>query len=252
MLNNVENVLIAVLAVAASLLFLIVLNRLWPRERRSEHNDLIGWQLGILGTTYAVILGFMLYTVWTNYGAAEQNVDLEATSLRNIYRLAEGLPEPQHAQIQLLCRSYAKVVIDQDWPLMAINQFPNQSHEINNTMWKTLMSVKSETQTQVIAEDHALFELSQLTEHRHTRLLQSAFRIPTVLWFVLIIGGIVTIASASMFGSANIPLHAIQVIFFSLLVALVLLAIADINRPFQGAVHVSSYAFQRAQENMID
>jgi Protein of unknown function (DUF4239) len=252
MLNNVENVLIAVLAVAASLLFMIVLNRLWPREKRSEHNDLIGWQLGILGTTYAVILGFMLYTVWTNYGAAEMNVDLEATSLRNIYRLAEGLPEPQHTRIQMLCRTYAKEVIEHDWPLMSQNQAPNRSHEINNTMWKTLMSVKTESQTQIIAEDHALFELSQLTEHRHTRLLQSAFRIPTVLWCVLIIGGIVTIASASMFGSASLPLHAIQVIFFSLLVSLVLLAIADINRPFQGGVHVSNYAFQRAQENMID
>ena len=46
MLNNVENVLIAILAVAGSLLFMIVLNRLCPREKRHEHNDLIGWQLG--------------------------------------------------------------------------------------------------------------------------------------------------------------------------------------------------------------
>jgi hypothetical protein len=252
MLNNAENFLVALLAVAASLLFMIVLNRLWPRERRSEHNDLIGWQLGILGTTYAVILGFMLYTVWTNYLSAEQNVDLEATSLRNIYRLAEGLPEPQHAQIQNLCRAYANTVIQKDWPRMALNQVPTESHEINSTMWKTLMSVKTASPTQTIAEDHALFELSQLTEHRHTRLLESAFRIPVVLWFVLVIGAVVTIASASMFGSANMPLHAFQVIFFSLLVCLVLLAIADINRPFQGSVHVSTYAFQRAQENMID
>ena len=93
---------------------------------------------------------------------------------------------------------------------------------------------------------------SQLTEHRHTRLIESDFRIPSDLWCVLLIGAVVTIASASMFGSANLPLHALQVIFFSLLVSLVLLAIADINRPFQGAVHVSNYAFQRAQETMID
>ena len=252
MLNNAENILVALLAVAASLLFMVALNRVWPRERRSEHNDLIGWQLGILGTTYAVILGFMLYTVWTNYVGAEQNVDLEATSLRNIFRLAEGLPEPQHAQIQNLCRTYATTVIQNDWPKMALNQVPNETHEINNAMWKTLMSVKTASPTQTIAEDHALFELSQLTEHRHTRLLESAFRIPDVLWFVLVIGAVVTIASASMFGSANMPLHAMQVLFFSLLVALVLLAIADINRPFQGAVHVSTYAFQRAQQNMVD
>jgi hypothetical protein len=252
MLNNLENILIAMLAVAASLLFMAILNRLWSREKRQEHNELIGWQLGILGTTYAVILGFMLYTVGTNYGVAQQNVDLEATSLRNIYRLAEGLPEPQRTQIQTLCRTYATTVIEQDWPLMARDLVPNQSHEINNTMWKTLMSIKATTPTENIAEDHALFELSQLTEHRLTRLLQSAYRIPTVLWFVLIIGGVVTIASASMFGSSNIPLHAIQVLFFSLLVSLVLLAIADINRPFQGAVHVNTDAFDRARQNMID
>ena len=252
MLNNAENILMSLLAVAASLLFMMALNRIWPWEKRHEHNDLIGWQLGILGTTYAVILGFMLYTVWTNYGAAEQNVDLEATSLRNIYRLAEGLPEPQHAQIQILCRTYATAVIEQDWPLMAHNLVPNHSHEINNAMWKTLMSIKATTPTETIAEDHALFELSQLTEHRHTRLLESAYRIPTVLWFVLLVGGVVTVTSASMFGSANIRLHAIQVLFFSLLVSLVLLAIADINRPFQGSVHVSTYAFERAQENMTD
>ena len=35
-------------------------------------------------------------------------------------------------------------------------------------------------------------------------------------------------------------------------VSLVLLAIADVNRPYRGWVHVDSYAFVRAQENMKD
>jgi hypothetical protein len=55
-----------------------------------------------------------------------------------------------------------------------------------------------------------------------------------------------------MFGSANRWLHALQVFSFSLLITLVLLAIADVNRPFRGWVHVSNYAFYRAQENMKD
>jgi hypothetical protein len=37
---------------------------------------------------------------------------------------------------------------------------------------------------------------------------------------------------------------------FSLLIALVMVAIADINRPYQGSVHVSDYAFRRAQIEM--
>jgi hypothetical protein len=252
MLNTGQNYLIVLLTVAASLLFMWVLNRLWPWNKRHAHNDVIGWQLSILGTTYAVILGFMLYTVWTDFGAAEVNVDNEANSVANIYRLAEGLPEEQGGQVKMLARYYTDTVINKDWPEMAADLSPEASRKINQDMWKTLMSVKTATPTEVLAEDHALYELSALSEHRRVRLLENAFRLPTVLWCVLIIGGAVTIASSSMFGSANTLLHTLQVFAFSLLIALALVAIADIDRPFQGSVHVDSYAFQRARQNMND
>jgi hypothetical protein len=236
--------------ITGSMLFMAALNRIWPREKRQVHNDLIGWQLNILGTTYAVILGFMLYTVWTDFGSAIFNVDLEASALRNVYRLAEGLPEQQRMQLQSQARSYANAVINRDWPEMARDQIPEESHDINQAMWKTLMSVKLATPSEITAEDHALSELSTLTEHRRTRLLQSAYHLPTIFWGVLLIGGFLTIASASMFGSANTTLHSLQVFSFTLLITLVLLAIADVNLPFRGWVHVSNYAFIRAQENM--
>jgi Protein of unknown function (DUF4239) len=250
MLTLTQNIIILIVMMTGSMLFMAALNRLWPREKRQVHNDLIGWQLNILGTTYAVILGFMLYTVWTDFGSANLNVDLEASALRNVYRLAEGLPEQQRVQLQLQARSYADAVINRDWPEMARDQLPEESHDINQAMWKTLMSVKLATPSEITAEDHALSELSTLTEHRRTRLLQSAYHLPTIFWGVLLIGGFLTITSASMFGSANPRLHSLQVFSFTLLITLVLLAIADVNLPYRGWVHVSNYAFIRAQENM--
>jgi hypothetical protein len=252
MLNTGQDYVIVVLTVASSLLFMLGLNRVWPWDKRHAHNDLIGWQLSILGTTYAVILGFMLFTVWTDFGAADLNADNEANALANLYRLAAALPDAQRVQLQKLSHSYAETVIHQDWPEMDADEVPEASRKINEEMWKTLTSAKTESPTELTAEDHAISELSSLTEHRRIRLLQNAFRLPTVLWCVLIIGGAVTIASASMFGSANTSLHALQVFAFSLLVTLVLIAIADIDRPFQGSVHVRDFAFRRALENMQD
>jgi hypothetical protein len=252
MLTLTENIVILIAMMGGSMLFMAALNRIWPQEQRQVHNDLIGWQLNIIGTTYAVILGFMLYTVWTDFGSANLNVDLEASALRNVYRLAEGLPEPQRVRLEAQARAYAEAVINQDWPEMARSQIPEESHNINQAMWKTLMSVKTESPTEVVAEDHALSELSSLTEHRRTRLLQSKYRLPTIFWGVLLIGGFLTIASASMFGSANARLHTLQVFAFTLLITLVLLAIADVNLPFRGWVHVSNYAFVRAEDNMKD
>ncbi len=250
MLDTAQSAIIVVLTVAASLLFMWTLNRLWPWNKRHAHNDLIGWQLSILGTTYAVILGFMLFTVWTDFGAAELNADNEANALTNVYSLSAGLPDESRGQMQMLARYYANTVLNKDWPAMAADFSPDASEKVNQDMWKTLMSIKTTSPAELLAEDHSISELSEMTEHRRIRVLQSAFRLPTVLWCVLIIGGAVTIASASMFGSANTLLHTLQVFAFSLLIALVLVAVADIDRPFEGSVHVRDLAFRRALDSM--
>src|SRR5271163_848573 len=111
MLTLTQNVLIIIATMAASLLFMVGLNRVWPVAKRHTENDLVGWQLSVLGTTYAVTLGFMLYTGWTSFNAAYLNVEMEANALRNIYRLAEGLPQ-QREQIERLVRAYADAVVD--------------------------------------------------------------------------------------------------------------------------------------------
>jgi hypothetical protein len=86
--------------------------------------------------------------------------------------------------------------------------------------------------------------------HRRTRLLQSTYRLPAIFWCVLLVGGVLTVISVSMFGSANRRVHTLQVMSLTLLVTLVMLAIADVDRPFQGWVCISNYAFQRAQQTM--
>ena len=249
MLTLTQNILIIILTMAASLAFMVALNRVWPVAKRHTENDLVGWQLNVLGTTYAVTLGFMLYTGWTNFNAAYLNAEMEANALRNIYRLAEGLPH-ERQQIEALARAYAGAVLDHDWPDMAQDQLPEESHEINENMWKALMSVKATSPSEISATDHALSELSTLTQHRRTRLLQSTYRLPTIFWCMLLVGGTLTILSVSMFGSARPRVHALQVFSITLLVTLVMLSIADVDRPFQGWVHVNDYAFRRALMTM--
>jgi hypothetical protein len=248
MLTFPENVVILILVLTGSMLFTVLLKRIWPTGNRREHNDLIAWQLSVIGTPYAVILGFMLYAVWTSFGAAEHNVNLEANALRNVYRLAYGLPPQQQVALLTEVRNYADTVVNRDWPDMAHSRLPEQSHRINQDMWKTVLSVRAGSPAEITAVDHALSELSVLTEHRRIRLLQSTYRLPIIFWCVLLVGGLITVTSVSLFGAANPRLHAIQVFFYTLLITLILLAIADVNRPFRGWVHVSNDAFLRAQQ----
>jgi hypothetical protein len=250
MLDTAQNAMIVTVCVACSVSFVAAVNYYWPAADRRIHNDLIGWQLSVVGTTYAVIIGFMLYTVWTNFGAAELNANAEANSLINLFRLADGLPAQQNARIKELARAYGDAVVNREWPEMSANTEPTETHEIAREMWQALLNLQDASPTQISAADHALYELSALAGYRRIRMVENATKLPGVLWFVLVIGAVVTIASTCLFGASNGILHTIQVAAFSLLISLALVAIADINRPYQGSVHISDYAFRRAQMDM--
>jgi hypothetical protein len=137
-----------------------------------------------------------------------------------------------------------------DWPMMAGGSAPEESHRINQKMWRTLMSVKTAAASEYVAEDHALSELSEMTSHRRTRLVESESRLPGIFWCVLLVGACLVLVSVSMFGSLMPSVHLLQVVSLTLLITLAMLAIADVDCPFRGWVHVSNYAFQRARQNM--
>ncbi|MGD0545160.1 MAG: DUF4239 domain-containing protein [Candidatus Acidiferrales bacterium] len=248
MLTIFEDILVVLGCMAASLLFVWMLNRVWPAERRRDHNDIIGWQVGVLGTTYAVILGFMLYAVWTSFQDANVNAETEANCLVSVYRVANGLPAEQRDQVHKLARQYVDIVITQEWPTMAGGDFGYAGHQTIEQLWSAVLQTKPDSFAQQTAMNLALTEIDSMTEHRRLRQLQSQSKLPAILWIVLIVGGIITMLSSCMFGIDNLILHALQVVSLTLLLSLILVAIADIDRPFQGVVHVHPSGFERARQ----
>lgn len=245
-----QNIFVILGAVSGSLLLMGGLNRVWRPEKRRTYNDIIGWQVSILGTTYAVILGFMLYTVWEIYREADLNVYHEANAVVDVYRLADGFQEPQRTQLKTLARSYADSVVNRDWPEMTKREEPTQSTGINAEMWHTAISVRPTSPAEVTAQEDTLSELRSLSQHRLTRLMESKTRLPNVLWCVLLAGGVLTIVGTCTFGAESVKLQLLEIFSVSLLVSLALVAIDDIHRPFQGLIHVSDSAFRQAQQNM--
>lgn len=252
MLNTVQSLAIAILIVAASIAFLWLLRYIWPAEQRRLQNELIGWQVTVLGTTYAVIIGFMLYAVWTNFQIADGNVEAEANSLVNVVRLAQNLDPAQTQKIQDLASEYVQNMLTEEWPAMNSLTVSPMSHQIILRLWATITNSEVHTAAQQATLEQMLAELSRMTEHRRMRELQVDSALPGILWGVLIVGAIVTIVSACLFGSTDFKLHLIQVSMLALLLGLLLVAIADINRPFQGAVHVSPAGFERARTTIQD
>ncbi len=250
MLSTLESTAIVILITGGSLAFLWLLRVTWPGERRRPHNDLIGWQVSVLGTSYAVIMGFMLYAVWTNFEVADGNAEAEANSLVNVVRIARGLPAAQGQTIRDLGSQYTEIMLNQEWPAMSRLVANPTSHVVIEQLWTTLMRSPVHNASEQTSLDHAISELANMTEHRRLRVLEASSNLPEILWTVLIVGAILTIVSACLFDTANFKLHVLQVFMLSFLLALVLVAIADINRPFQGSVHVVPAGWQQARATL--
>lgn len=248
MRSSFLDIVVICFSIAVSILLLYLLQRLWKPSSRSGHNDVIGPNVGVIGTTYAVLLAFMLSNVWIDFHAAETNAEQESNCLVNLFRLANTLPEPQRTQVRQLTRDYANYVLDREWKIL--DQGEGMSRGIVRPLWDTLMAIHPATASEQTGWDQAISELRDLTEHRRIRELQSRSHLPPLLWAVLIVGALVTVISSCLFGVENFKLHLVQVSFLSFLIALVLVAIADIDSPFRGPIRVSPVGFQYARQSM--
>lgn len=239
--------MIVVVAIVTALLFWWFVRKVWPPERRRVHNEITGWQISVLGTTYAVIIGFMLFAVWSQFQAAEQNAESEASCLINLYWASSGLPQAQRQEIRKLAADYADDMINDEWPAMIQGSLAYSGTLIIQRFWESASQEESLNPSQQASLEQTMTEISSITEHRRIRQLQSQSHLPVVLWTVLIVGAVITIMSSCLFGSEYPALHMLQVVTLALMLSMSLAAVADINRPFRGTVHVQATGFENAK-----
>jgi Protein of unknown function (DUF4239) len=88
-----------------------------------------------------------------------------------------------------------------------------------------------------------LDQVQRLGDARRARLVAAEESLPTVLWVVLIVGGIVVVGFAYLFGMETTGAHALMVVSLAGVIALVLFTIAAMDHPFSGGARIGPEAF---------
>lgn len=87
--------------------------------------------------------------------------------------------------------------------------------------------------------------LSELVTLRSQRLDYADRGIPAVLWMALVVGGVVTVGFALLFGLRRAVLHSLMVGSLAALVGVLFFVTLVINYPFAGGVSVDPEPFER-------
>jgi hypothetical protein len=239
--------LIVAIAILIAVGGLVFVQRLYPIDRRQQHNDVAGFIYAVLGVSYAVLLGLMLIAVWEKWEAAETTTADEANELAGIFVFAHALPPPEGRHIQELVRSYDKVVIEEEWPLMA------EAWDTLDELRVAILALEPTTDTKQLAYDEMRYnelleQLHDLGNARRERLLAAQQGLPPILWVVLILGGVITIGFTYLFGLQNTLVHLLMVAALALVISMSLFTVAALDYPFRGDIHIHPSAYENDLE----
>ena len=108
----------------------------------------------------------------------------------------------------------------------------------------TLGSVTTTSSTQETFLADALLRLNNVAEDRAQRVSVAKEGVLSILWVAIIVGGILTVGFALLFGVSNERLHYLMVGGFAAVLALQVLVILVLSHPFSGDVRVTPEPFE--------
>jgi hypothetical protein len=218
-----------------------LMRRLIHSERQA--NDVVIFAAANYGLIYAVLLGLLTVATFQTTKDLEDHIDQEASSLSTMYHSAEDYPEPLRSQLRADLRDYTHYVIEKDWPAHRRGETPKGGEHRLEAIRDTLYAFEPESKTQEVLHDEIIRQFNTLTVAREQRLNAVSSSMPKVLWYVVILGGLLTIVFLWMIHMDFVPqifLGGITAIFLGVMTFL----LYAMDHPLQGAVSVGPEPFQ--------
>jgi hypothetical protein len=246
----VRGVIVILIPTALMLLALVRVRRRYGWEKLSDNNEHGAVLFSIVGTIYAIFLAFLVVVAWDNLGEAEKSVEQEGATVLSLYRDAGGFAEPERSAVRKEIREYAQIVVDEEWDQMARGVPSEAAHEALDEVWTIFLRYEPRTSREVAVYQEALARLNELGKQRKLRVLSSEAAIPSVFWFLLIFGAVVTLGFTLFMGMSNLRVQMLMVGVLTAIIMSALFLIVVLDRPFTGDVRAEPDAFLDALRQM--
>jgi hypothetical protein len=232
-----------------------VFRRFVPPDKLIPHHDVAGFLVGIAGVLYAVVLGFLVVTVWVSFDSAQANADLEASDVAELFNFAGVLPEPAREHLRQLMADYAFEVRDKEWPMLVFDRQDLRARSFYRTALPVIASITSGTPAQgnasgmVALQQSALTTLHELSVHRRQRLISAETGLPEALYVGLVAGAVIVLFFAFLFGVDNKMLQFSMTFLIAAMIGLLFGTIVSLDRPYSGPMRISPQAWTLVIEN---
>lgn len=234
---------LTVLTVLISIAGLLIFRRLDGHDDLKAQHEVTDPYSQFVGMLFAVLLGFMVADAMQRFSLARQTVEQEASSLANVFRMADGFPEPKRRKIQGMCLDYADEVV-KAWPLLAKKKTSPTAWNSYRQLWLECTAYEPATPRETNAQAAILPCMASLGDCRRLRVDAMHNGMSPILWVVLAVGGLATIIFTYFFSCNNLYVQMVMVAIVSLVICLNIFLLACYDDPFSGDIMVQPSAFE--------
>jgi hypothetical protein len=221
-----------------------------PREARNGSADigtLTGAALGLL----ALLLGFNFSIALSRYDARRTMVLEEANAISSTANFALMLPEPAQGAALRLLRDYADVRIGLGVPFdpAKLDRDITRSLELQTQLWQQAVAVTAAAPQSLPAYRFVL-SLNEMNNIHERRLTALRYHVPVPVMFVLIGMAMVAMGFTGYHSGVTGTRRPVATLIMSLMVAMVIMLVVDLDRPSHGTIHVPVQALVDAAQGM--
>ncbi len=229
--------------------------RPWVRRQHREnhsHNDIVSYFLAAITVFYGITLGLLAVATWTNYSNTQDKVDHEAQVVASLYRDVNSFPEPLRTSLDDDLRAYVRETVDASWPQMQRGIVPYGSGPKIEQLQGDLLLFEPKTEREKIVTAQAYQVFNVLVEARRGRLESVTSGMPSSLWSLVILGGLITMTATLFFDTPSLRMHFWMTVLLSSLLGLMVFLIGSLDNPFRGRVNIGPGSMQRVYEQIME
>lgn len=219
-------------------------------RRQAGLNDLVGYVLSSHCAFFGLLLGLLAVAAYQTLSDVEKTVNREAGFLRAIYRSVTSYPEPLRSETLPLIREYTRYVIEDAWPLQRRGIVSADGVSRMNAIQEKLFGFDPRTKAQEIFHTQTIAQFAEMAEVRRARVQSIDAGIPPLMWYVVMVGALITILLLWMLDMRLIPhlmLSGVLAFFLSTVICLIFV----MDKPFRGEISVGPDAYKAVYDRML-
>jgi hypothetical protein len=242
--------IILIVAEVYSVGLMLLTRAIYGVSRLAENNEVAGFKYAVVGVFYAVLLAFVVIAVWEEYRGTEAAVRNEAKAVVDLHHVTFAFPVESGTVIRERLVTYTDHVRKFEWPSMARGRASDHVGEDLEELSTAVFHMEPQNLKELAHYQNALRLLTVIADNRGERIDSANGSVPLLLWFVLIVGGIITLGYPAFFGASNRLAQTLMTATLAALVALSLLLALALDYPFTGDEKISVLPFDAALQHM--